>query len=153
MNRINMRAQHRTSCEGFTLIEILVALAIMTIIIGIAAVNFLPETDKAKPKAARLQMQEFKAALNIYKMDHGFIPAENQGLEALVAMPSGSPSPEFFPPDGYLDRLRVPLDPWKNPYIYLAPGRQGESFEIISYGRDGEPGGENDAADISSSYL
>lgn len=74
-------------------------------------------------------------------------------MDALVRIPDREPIPRAYPTDGYLQGTRVPQDPWGNAYIYLAPGRAGESYEIISYGSDGEPNGAGDAADISSSAL
>ncbi len=81
------------------------------------------------------------------------MPTQEQGLAALCVKPSVSPVPEQYPEDGYLESRKVPLDPWNREYVYLVPGRNGESFEILTYGSDGEPGGEGEAADTSSSDL
>lgn len=138
---------------GFTLIEVLVVLAIIAILGGFVALNISNRPAEAKVDAARMQLQVFKSAVNSYRIDHGRVPSREQGLMALIEKPSSPPVPENYPQDGYLDTRQLPSDPWKNDYIYLAPGRSGESFEIITYGSDGEPGGNDDAADLSSSAL
>jgi general secretion pathway protein G len=91
--------------------------------------------------------------VDIYRTEQGALPTLAQGLDALVAKPTLPPVPEHYPTDGYLPSTEVPPDPWGNAYIYLVPARSGKSFEIISYGSDGEPGGENDAQDLSSVSL
>ena len=85
------------------------------------------------------------------RTEQGQIPTVNQGLEALAGRTSIAPIPRKFPQDPYLNR--TPADGWGNPFIYLVPGTGGRSYEIISYGRDGEPGGEGEDADISSLQL
>ncbi|HMP74145.1 MAG TPA: type II secretion system major pseudopilin GspG [Kiritimatiellia bacterium] len=138
---------------GFTLVELLVAIAILSILVGIVAVNVLNQPSEAKVAAAKAQIRTLKMAVQMYKTDNGYLPTMNQGLEALVTAPTTPPTPRNFRAGGYLDSRRLPLDPWNNPYIYLVPGSHGQPFEIISYGRDGQPGGEGDAADISSADL
>ncbi len=103
--------------------------------------------------AARAQLEQFRLALQLYHMDNGRYPTQRQGLQALVEPSAIEPRPRRFPEGGYLDRPDVPLDPWGNPYVYLIPGSRGEPFEVRSYGRDGEPGGSGDDADLSSSSL
>ena len=136
--------------KGFTLLEVLVVVLIITILATVVGVNISREPGRARSAAARAQIGAFKTALQLYRMNHGFLPTQEQGLEALVRRPETPPVPQNYPDDGYLDSSEVPLDPWGRPYIYLAPGTRGQSFEIISYGADGEPGGEGEAADISS---
>lgn len=138
---------------GFTLIEVLVVLAIISILAGIVAINIVNKPGEAKVAATRTQLRAIKTAVNIYRTDHGAPPTMTQGLAALIEKPNAPPVPATYPADGYLDTRTLPRDGWKNDFIYLVPGRRGESFEIISYGSDGQPGGENDAADISSSDL
>jgi general secretion pathway protein G len=136
---------------GFTLVEILVVIAIMAILAGMVALNLADRPGQAKVAAAEMQIGILKTAINVYRTDHGTIPTMQQGLEALVRMPTTGPIPDNYPAEPYLDSADVPLDPWGNPYGYLVPGRNGEPFEIISYGSDGERAGEGDAADLSSS--
>jgi general secretion pathway protein G len=143
----------KCSKAGFTLLEILVVVMIIAILAGIVGVNVLRRPAEAKITAARMQLKQLKHAVELYRLDQGRLPTLEQGLDALVARPTREPVPANYPAEGYLDSRNVPLDPWGHEYIYLAPGRRGESFEIITYGSDGEPGGENDAADISTSDL
>ncbi len=146
-------ARTRRTNVGFTLMEILVVLMILSILAGIVGLNVLHQPARARVQAARMQIKTLRTALHMYHADHNRYPTQQQGLEALVRRPPGGPAGANYPPEGYLDSRSVPLDPWGNPYVYLSPGRRGEPFEIISYGSDGEPGGEGDAADISSSDL
>lgn len=141
------------SRTGFTLLEILVVIMIIAILAGIVGVNVLRRPAEAKVTAARMQLKQLKHAVELYRLDQGRLPTQEQGLEALVSRPTRPPIPANYPDEGYLDSRTVPLDPWGHEYIYLTPGRRGEPFEIITYGSDGEPGGESDAADISTSDL
>ena len=139
--------------RGFTLIEILVVLVIVMGLAGIVTVNVVRHQTESKVKTAQLQISQFEQALQSYHLDHGRYPTQAQGLAALVGRPTVAPIPDRYPEGGYLARTRLPPDPWGNEYIYLSPGRQGQPFEIISYGSDGEPGGTGHAAEISSSDL
>ncbi len=143
----------RNHSGGFTLIEILVVVLIISILAGIVGVGVLRHPGAAKVTAAKLQIKTFKNALQLYKMEQNRFPTQVQGLEALCVKPSVAPMPESYPDDGYLDSRNLPKDPWGRPYIYIVPGRSNEPYEIISYGSDREPGGTDDAADISSSDL
>ena len=135
---------------GFTLVELLVVVLIISILATVVAVNIFNEPGKAKRAAAKAQIVAFKTALSIYKMDHGFLPTAQQGLHALVKKPASAPVPVQYPSDGYLEIRTLPVDPWHHDYVYLVPGSRGERYEIISYGADGEPGGEDEDEDISS---
>lgn len=139
--------------SGFTLIELLVVIAIITILAGVVTVSLVRKPGEARVAAAKLQIKELQTALNIYRTEQGRYPTQEQGLDALVGAPDREPIPKNYPRDGYLQSTRVPLDPWGGSFVYLAPGRAGESYEILCYGSDGEPGGEDDAADLSSSSL
>lgn len=147
-------ARARCPCHpgqaGFTLVEMLVVLVIIMSLSGIATVNVLRFQAKARRDTAALQIKQMVNAVRLYESEQGRIPTMEQGLRALVAAPSTPPLPKEYPDGGYLDSRQVPVDPWKNDYIYVVPGRQGAAFEILSYGRDGEPGGSKDDADISS---
>jgi len=137
--------------SGFTLMEILVVLIIITVLAGLVGVSVLRKPAEARIAAASMQIETLATALRLYHAEqHGF-PSQDQGLNALVQKPTFGDIPENYPDEGYLDTIEVPLDPWANDYIYLVPGRQGKPFEILSYGGDGEPGGEDEDADISSS--
>ena len=136
---------------GFTLIEILVVIVIITILASVVTINVLHKPGEARLAAAQLQLKVLKSAVHVYRTEQQRVPTQSQGLEALVRKPILEPIPRTYPQDGYLDSTVLPLDPWGHAYIYLTPGRHGESFEIISYGRDGEPGGADEDADLSSS--
>jgi general secretion pathway protein G len=139
---------------GFTLVEFLVVVAMIMILTSFVGVRILHKPAKARVAAARAQIISLKSALSTYRIDNGFIPTEEQGLIALIVMPTNEPIPMHFPEgEGYLDSRAVPLDPWGNEYVYLSPGSEGERFEIICYGADGEPGGDDVDADISSSDM
>ena len=143
----------RPSQAGFTLIEILVVVMIITLLASIVAVNVLRKPGEARISTAKMQIRQLQTAIQLYRSEQGLQPSQEQGLEALVAKPTTEPIPQRYPQEGYLESRRVPKDPWGNEYIYVVPGRSGEEFEIISYGSDGEPEGEGEAADISSASL
>jgi general secretion pathway protein G len=139
--------------DGFTLIEILVVVLIISILAGIVGLSVLRHPGEAKVTAAVMQIKTFKSALQLYRMEHNRYPTQEQGLKALCVRPTAPPAPEKYPAEGYLESVNLPKDPWKHAFIYLSPGRNQEPYEIITYGSDGEPGGEGTAADISSSDL
>ncbi len=141
----------RASRAGFTLVEILVVIAIISLLAGVVLLNIAPQIGMGSQAAAKAQIQVLSSAVTTYRMAHGRYPTQPQGLEALVRKPAEEPIPRNYPEGGYLNGRTVPLDPWKRPYIYLIPGRQNENFEILTYGADGEPGGSGANADLSSS--
>ena len=138
---------------GFTLVELLVVVLIISVLATIVAVNVWDKPGKARQAAARAQITNFRTALKMYSMENGGIPTQEQGLAALCQKPAAPPVPETYPADGYLDSRAVPKDPWGNDYVYLVPGSHGERFEIICYGGDGAPGGEGEAQDLTSYDL
>lgn len=148
MNRIRQPSSSRL---GFTLVEVLIVLAILSILGGMVALNLSGHQTGARIKTAKAQIQILKTAISTYETDHGGPPTMQQGLSALVAKPVIPPVPGFYPGGGYLDGGTLPKDPWGNDFVYLVPGRQGEPYEIISYGSDKRPGGDDEAADLSSS--
>ncbi len=139
-----------TRKAGFTLLEILTVVLIISILATIVGVKVINKPTQARIAATQAQIQEFRSALQLYKMSHGNYPSQVQGLEALCRQPTAAPVPERYPDGGYLESRNLPRDQWKNPYVYLVPGADGAPFEIISYGADGEPGGADEASDISS---
>ena len=134
---------------AFTLMEVLIALAIVAILAGTAGLAVLPNLQKGKYRGAQLQIAEFKSALEQYLLDNGAPPTRQQGLEALVAAPSLPPVPANFPAGGYLDKIGVPKDPWGRDYAYFVPGPAGKPFDVVCYGADGEEGGDGWDADLS----
>ena len=138
---------------GFSLLEILVVVLIITILATIVGVNVAQKPGEAKVAKAMADLSVLKTGLQLYRLQQGRFPEQGQGLRALVEKPTQPPVPETYPEEGYLDTRRLPTDPWGNPYVYLIPGTEGSSFEIISYGADGEPGGEGVDADLTTLDL
>jgi general secretion pathway protein G len=138
---------------GFTLMELLVVILIITILGSVVVVKLAGRPHEARHAAAVAQLESFRLALKLYRMDNGVLPTQRQGLEALVEPSTVEPVPRKFPQEGYLDRRTLPLDPWGNDYVYLIPGSGGETYEVVCYGSDGEPGGEGEASDISTVNL
>ena len=132
--------------RGFTLIEIMVVMVILGLLVAVVAPNIMGRSDQAKVTIAKTQMSNIANALDLYRLDNSHYPSTQQGLEALVNRPTGSPEPRNWNPDGYLKS--VPEDPWGRPYEYQSPGSQG-AYDVYSLGSDGQEGGEGDAADIS----
>lgn len=139
--------------SGFTLLEILIAIVIISILSGTVGLSLYQYVRKAKIEAARSQIKTFQTALQMYRAAHGQVPSQEQGLEALCVAPTVGTIPKDYPAEGYLESRVLPKDPWGNPYVYLVPGRGGEPYEILCYGSDGEEGGTGEAADIASPSL
>jgi len=133
--------------RGFTLIEILVVITILAIMGAVVVPKLIGRVDEARISAAKLDINNLKSALNMYKLDNQRYPTTDQGLQALVTKPTSGPEAKGWR-SGYIEKL--PADPWKNPYQYIAPGTHGTAFDIFSYGADGQPGGTGDDADIGS---
>jgi general secretion pathway protein G len=140
-----MRERRRTRRAGVTLIEMLVVVTIIALFAGLVGLRMWKQADKARVTAARAQINTFMSALSTYKMDTGQFPTTEQGLQSLRVAPAGVPNWQ----GPYLER-ELPSDPWGRPYIYHYPSEQGEEPEIISYGADGQPGGDGINADIVS---
>ncbi|MUT70709.1 type II secretion system major pseudopilin GspG [Stutzerimonas frequens] len=141
-----MKLQRRTQ-GGFTLIEIMVVVVILGILAALVVPQVMSRPDQAKVTVAKGDIKAIAAALDMYKLDNFAYPSTQQGLDALVKKPSGSPQPKNWNRDGYLKRL--PKDPWGNGYQYLSPGTQGQ-FDLYSFGADGKPGGSDLNADIGN---
>ncbi|MCX7913035.1 MAG: type II secretion system major pseudopilin GspG [Thermodesulfovibrionales bacterium] len=133
--------------RGFTLLEIIVVVFILSILAAIVAPKIIGRTDDARIAEAKVQIKNFETALKLFKIDNGFYPDTQQGLQALIEKPTFGRIPQKYREGGYLEQRRIPLDPWGNPYIYISPGVHGD-FDIISYGADGKEGGEGKNADI-----
>ena len=142
-----MSLQYKNTERGFTLIEIMVVIIILGILASFVALNLTGQTEEARRTQARVQMETFKTALKLYKLDNGSYPSTEQGLQALVTPPEVGKLPRKWREGGYIDK--IPKDPWGNEYVYLSPGIYGE-FDIMSYGDDNEPGGEGKDADVNS---
>jgi general secretion pathway protein G len=143
MNRRDKHAGER----GFTLIEVMVVVVILSILAAFIVPRIMDRPDQARRVRARNDIRAIESALNLYRLDNGFYPSGEQGLAALVHKPSGDPEPKNWKEGGYLEEL--PVDPWGNPYIYLNPGIH-KKIDIMSLGADGRPGGEGNDADIGN---
>lgn len=137
---------------GFTLIELLVVLVIIGILAGYIGPKIMGHPEEAKRTKAGLQIQGLETALKMYKLDNGSYPSTEQGLQALVEAPSTGKLPPKWRDGGYLDKKKVPLDPWGEEFVYLSPGLNGD-FDLSSYGGDGEAGGDGDARDVNGWEL
>lgn len=139
----------RTSTQrGFTLIEIMVVVVIIGVLGAIVVPQFMSRPDQAKVTAARTDIQAISTALEMYRLDTFNYPSTQQGLEALVTRPSGTPLARNWNPQGYLKSL--PVDPWGTPYQYLNPGTHSAGYNLFSFGADGVQGGEGFATDIGN---
>ncbi|MFO7965302.1 MAG: type II secretion system major pseudopilin GspG [Desulfobacterales bacterium] len=145
---MNGRKRHRKSRKnsGFTLIEIMVVVVILGILVGIVAPRIMDQPEEAKIVKTKVQIEGITSALKMYKLDNGSYPTTEQGLLALVEAPSDVKN---WRKGGYLEKGRVPKDPWGNDFVYLSPGVYGD-FDLYSYGADGVPGGEEENQDINN---
>jgi general secretion pathway protein G len=135
--------------HGFTLIELMVVIVILGILVSFIAPRLMGRPDEAKQVKARVQIESLETAIKLYKLDNGIYPTTEQGLQALVEQPQTGTLPKKWRKGGYLEKGKVPKDPWGNEFIYLSPGAHGD-YDIIAYGADGVPGGEEFDKDISS---
>jgi general secretion pathway protein G len=148
---VRKRAFRRAaSKDGFTLIEIMVVIIILGILAMYVAPKLMGRPDEAKQVRARMDIAALETALKLYKLDSGIYPGTEQGLLALVQRPESGTIPRKWRQGGYLEKSKVPKDPWGNDYVYLSPGLKSD-FDIICYGADGVPGGENENKDLSNS--
>lgn len=129
---------------GFTLLELLVVMVIIGLLAGYVGPKYFSQIGKSEVKATRAQIDSLGKALEQYRLDTGKYPSAEEGLAALITRPASESKW-----DGPYLTKKVPLDPWGNPYIYKFPGEHGE-YDLISNGKDGQPGGEGEAADITN---
>lgn len=147
MNRISYFK--KTDSRGFTLIELMVVIVILGILAGLIIPRIMGRPEEAKQVKAKIQIESLETALNLYKLDNGAYPDTEQGLQALIEKPETGRLPKKWRKGGYLEKGRLPKDPWGNDFIYLSPGAHGD-YDIISNGYDGVPGGEDKNKDINS---
>jgi len=138
-----MLDRKRRKISGFTLVELLVVLAILGMLAALVGPQVLNQLGGAKSKSAAIQIRDFEQALELYKLDVGRFPSSNEGLNALVRQPSSAKG--WNGP--YLKKDDVPMDPWGNPYQYRV---SGSTIDISSYGADGRQGGSGEDADVSN---
>jgi general secretion pathway protein G len=130
--------------RGFSLMELLVVMTILGLLAGIVAVSLTGRVDKERQRTAKLQINNFEQALDMFHLDVGRYPSSEEGLRALVEKPSGLDSW-----NGPYLKKQLPVDPWKKEYVYRSPGEHGD-YDIMSYGQDGAPGGDGNNKDIVS---
>ena len=138
--------------RGFSLIELMVVVIILGILAMYIGPKLMGRTDQAKEVQARVQLEGLETALKLYKLDNGVYPSTEQGLQALIEPPESGTIPQKWRKGGYLEKGKIPTDPWGNEFVYLSPGIQGD-YDITSYGADGVPGGEDENKDINSWEL
>ncbi len=141
-----------TDSRGFTLIELMVVMVILGILAGMIVPRIMDRPEEARRTKAGVDIGALGQALMLYKLDNGQYPTTDQGLQALVDPPSVGRLAKKWRKGGYLDKNSVPMDPWENDFIYISPGLHGD-YDLMSYGPDGEPGGEELDADINSWEL
>lgn len=127
---------------GFTLLELLVVMVIIGLLSGFVGPKYFSQIGKSEVKVALAQADSLGKALDHYRLDTGHYPSTEDGLAALVTRPANDPRW-----DGPYLKKNLPLDPWGNPYVFRSPGEHGE-YDLISYGKDGKPGGDGESADI-----
>ncbi len=132
------------ACGGFTLLELLVVMVIIGLLAGYVGPKYFAQIGKSEVKAARAQIDALGKALDQFRLDTGHYPTNEEGLASLVVRPANEPKWE----GPYLTK-DVPLDPWGNAYVFKNPGDHGE-YDLFSYGKDGKPGGEGEAADVTN---
>jgi len=136
---------HTQRSNGFTLLELLVVMVIIGLLAGFVAPRYFSQVGKSRVKAARAQIDALDKALEQFRIDVGRLPTTEEGLAALDAAPPGLQSWE----GPYLKKA-VPPDPWGHPYLYVQPGSHQNDFDILSYGRDGQAGGNGEDADLAN---
>jgi len=135
--------------RGFTLIELMVVIVILGVLAGLIVPRIMGRPDEARRAKARIQLESLETALKLYRLDNGNYPTTEQGLQALVAPPAVGTLVKNWRQGGYLEKGKVPKDPWDNDFVYISPGAHGE-YDLISRGADGELGGEGKNKDINS---
>lgn len=140
------------SRAGFTLIELMVVIVILSILAVYMVPRIMGRPEQARQLKAKVDIQALETALKLYKLDNGQYPTTEQGLQALVQPPESGPAAKNWREGGYIEKGKIAKDPWGNEYVYICPGVQND-YDIISYGADGEPGGEGENADVKSWEL
>jgi len=135
--------------RGFTLIELMVVIVILGILAGLIVPRIMGRPEEAKQLKAKLTIESLETSLRLYKLDMGSYPTTEQGLAALITAPGTGNAANNWREGGYIEKGRVPMDPWGQSFIYLSPGVHGD-YDIISYGSDGVPGGDGKDKDINS---
>lgn len=144
-----LKKMYNSDRRGFTLIELMVVIAILALLGGIVMPRVIGRLRQAKPDKAMIDINQMKVALDMYAADNGDYPTSEQGLAALITKPTSQPEPTNW--NGpYVEPTNF-LDPWGKVYVYVSPGtHEGYDYDLYSYGADGQEGGTDDAADITN---
>jgi general secretion pathway protein G len=142
-----MQQRNNRERTGFTLVEIMAVIIIIGFLAAVAAMNFLGQTDKARVTTTKANLKVLHNAVAQFKMDTGRYPTEEEGLSVLVEQPADV---NGYEPDGYLSTTSVPQDAWKHDFVYVRYPESGKQYMIVSYGGDGQEGGEGYDADLYS---
>ena len=144
-NRVKLKMNN----TGFTLIELMVVIVILGILAGLIIPRIMGRPEEAKRLKAKIQIESLETALKLYKLDNGMYPDTEQGLQALIEKPETGALPKKWRKGGYLEKGKLPKDPWGNDFVYLSPGAH-DDFDITSFGADGVPGGDGNNKDVNS---
>jgi general secretion pathway protein G len=145
MNKRAINHPPSTIAQGFTLIELMIVVVILGLLATMVMPKILDKPEQARRTKAKVDIRSIQSALAMFKTDTGRFPTTSEGIPALVANPG---SVRGYGKEGYLER--APQDPWGNKYVYLSPGVHSKDYDLVSYGKDGEPGGSGDNADVES---
>ncbi|MSO77446.1 MAG: type II secretion system protein GspG [Alphaproteobacteria bacterium] len=143
-----MKPQRRHAQAGITLIEVLIVLAILGLVFGLVGPRVMDYFGRAKHRTAGLQIENIATGLDLYRLDVGRYPSQEEGLGALMARPAGPVASRWNGP--YLGGTAMPSDPWDRPYVYRLPSRHGLAYDLYSLGADGREGGEGEDRDIGN---
>ena len=138
------------NAKGFTLIEVVVVMVILGILATTVTLKIIGRVDEARQVKAQIDIKTLESALKFFRLDNGLYPSTEQGLKALVEKPATGKESKSWREGGYLEKDRVPLDPWGNEYIFVSPGVHNRDFDLVSFGRDGAEGGEGPDKDITN---
>lgn len=142
--------QYAADQRGITLIEMMVVIVILGILATIIFTRVSDRPEQARRTKAAVEIRQLGTALELFKLDNGFYPSTEQGLDALVSQPTTGKIPTNYPESGYLEK--VPLDPWRGIYVYISPGMHGD-YDLESYAADNEDGGDGKNKDVESWSL
>ena len=148
--RIHVLVTELSLSRGFSLMELMIVIVIISILSLLVVPRLLDIPKKARVQAVKQQISSFGLALDRYYLDSGIYPTTEQGLDAIVKKPNTEPLPMNYNNGGYMKKNAIPKDPWGRDFLYTSPGEHGNDYEIMSYGADGKEGGENENADIKS---
>ncbi len=142
----------RQRSGGFTLLEVIVVVFILSLLAAIVAPKIIGRTDDARITETQIQIKNIETALKLFKLDNGFYPSTDQGILSLIEEPATGRVPAKYRDGGYMEQNRIPKDGWGNEFLYISPGFSGD-YDLISLGADGEEGGEGIDSDISNWNL